>query len=54
MNSTLPPLVTAIASAAIIAFATTALGKVGGWLLLAVAVGLLILAANNRATTGAR
>lgn len=36
-----------IAAAAIVAFATTALGKTGGWLLLVVVLGLLILAAGN-------
>lgn len=54
MDGFLSPLATAIVSAAIIAFATTALGKVGGWLLLAVAIGLLIIAAQRRTTTGVR
>lgn len=54
MNDTpVPPLALAIASAAIVAFLTTATGKVGGYLLLVVAIGLLLVAATGR-LNGAR
>jgi hypothetical protein len=44
----------AIAAAAIVAFAVSSLGKVGGWLLLALTLGLLTLATTGRIGTVVR
>lgn len=37
----------AVAAAALVAFVTTSLGKVGGWLLLVVVLGLVLLATTG-------
>lgn len=47
MNN-VPQPVLAIVAALVVAFAVTSLGRVGGWLLLALVIGLAILAAGGK------